>query len=94
VSIAGKSPKDFTGREYKQLAPKYYFFRKYKLDGDSEFYTQQYQAEVLDLLDPKEILRDLGEDAVLLCYEKPGQFCHRHLVSAWFREHEINVTEL
>jgi hypothetical protein len=94
VSIAGKTPEGFTGREYKQLAPKFWFFRKYKLDGDERFYTLQYQEEVLDQLDPKEVLRDLGEDAVLLCYEKPGLFCHRHLVSAWFREHGINVTEL
>ena len=21
---------------------------------------------------------------VLLCYEKPGDFCHRHLVADWF----------
>jgi hypothetical protein len=92
VSIAGKTPESFTGRRYRQLAPRYWFFHKYKLDGDADFYTQQYQAEVLDKLDPKEVLRDLGEDAVR--YEKPGQFCHRHLVSAWFREHGINVTEL
>ena len=83
------------GREYKKLAPKYYFLHKYKLDGDEEFYTQQYQAEVLDQLDPKEVLRDLGEDAVLLCYEKPGQFCHRRLVAKWLEEKlGIEVKEL
>lgn len=95
VSISGKAPEDFHGREYKQLAPKYWFFKKYKLDGDAEFYTAQYQAEVLDLLDPKEVLRDLGEDAVLLCYEKPGQFCHRRLVAEWLEEKlGIEVKEL
>jgi hypothetical protein len=95
VCIAGKVPEGFPGRRYKQLAPKYYFFRKYKLDGDAEFYTQQYQAEVLDRLDPKEVLRDLGEDAVLLCYEKPGQFCHRRLVAKWLEEKlGIEVKEL
>ena len=95
VSIAGKTPENFTGRKYRQLAPKYYFFRKYKLDGDAEFYTSQYQAEVLDQLDPKEVLRDIGEDAVLLCWEKPGQFCHRHLVAKWLKEKlGIEVTEL
>ena len=95
VSIAGRSPKDFEGREYKKLAPEYWFFKKYKLDGDAEFYTQQYQAEVLDQLDAKEVLRDLGEDAVLLCWEKPGEFCHRHLVAKWLKEKlDLEVTEL
>jgi hypothetical protein len=95
VSIAGRAPKDFSGREYKVLAPNYWFFQKYKLDGDFDFYTEHYQAEVLDLLYPEEVLRDLGEDAVLLCWEKPGEPCHRHLVAKWFKEKlGIEVMEL
>jgi len=95
VSIAGRAPADFTGRECKKLAPRLWFFKKYKLDGDTEFYTQQYQSEVLDQLDPQEILWEVGEDAVLLCWEKPGKFCHRHLVAKWLSEKlGIEVTEL
>lgn len=95
VSIAGKSPKDFQGREYKKLAPKFWFFQKYKIDGDANFYTEQYRSEVLDKLNPIEVLQDLGEDAVLLCWEKPDQFCHRHLVSQWFKEKlGLEVTEI
>ena len=37
VSIAGKPPSWFTGK----LAPKKWFFDKYKLDGDEEFYKRQ-----------------------------------------------------
>jgi uncharacterized protein (DUF488 family) len=37
-------------------------------------------------LDPHKIVEELGEDAVLLCYEKPGDFCHRRLVAAWIKE--------
>ena len=92
VSISGKSPVGFIGREYKKLAPKYWFFKKYKEDGDQEFYTKQYEKEVLSLLDPKKVLEDLGEDAILLCYEKEG-FCHRHLVSKWLNENGIQCTE-
>jgi uncharacterized protein (DUF488 family) len=95
VSIALSNPKNFMGREYKALAPNGWFLRKYKLDGDVDFYTEQYQAEVLDQLDPKEVLRDLGEDAVLLCWEKPGEFCHRHLVAQWLKEKlGIEIKEL
>lgn len=95
VSIAGKAPDGFKGREYKKLAPKYWFFIRYKQDGDEKFYTAQFQAEVLDKLDPKSVLEDLGEDAVLLCYEKPGKFCHRRLVAKWLEENlGIEVKEL
>ena len=87
VSISGKSPDWFVGREYKKLAPKFWFFQKYKKDGDTDFYIEQYQKEILDRLDPKQVFADLGSDAVLLCWEKSGEFCHRRLVAAWLEEH-------
>lgn len=30
---------------------------------------------------------------VLICYEKPCDFCHRHLVADWFSSHGIQVEE-
>lgn len=29
----------------------------------------------------------------LICYEKPNDFCHRHLVAEWFRSHGIECKE-
>jgi hypothetical protein len=29
----------------------------------------------------------------LLCYEKPSDFCHRHLVAEWLREHGVRCNE-
>lgn len=29
----------------------------------------------------------------LICYEKPNDFCHRHLVADWFNKYNINVEE-
>ena len=95
VSIAGKAPEWFTGRQYKKLAPKFWFFQKYKNDGDEIFYIEQYQKLVLDILDPKQVFDELGKNAVLLCWEKPGKFCHRRLVAAWLEKHlEIKVPEI
>ncbi len=91
VSIAAKAPFWYKGREYKKLAPKYGFFKKYKLDGDEEYYTKQYYKEVLDKLDPQKVYEELGEDAILLCWEKPGQFCHRHIVAKWL-EKALGIT--
>lgn len=90
VSIAAKSPDFYKGREYKKLAPKYWFFKKYKDDGDEEFYTKQYCKEVLDKLDAKEVYEELGEDAVLLCWESSEKFCHRHLVAEWL-ENKLDI---
>jgi hypothetical protein len=60
-------------------------------------YTTRYRAEILDRRDAGTVagdLRDLaGPDAILCCWEKPGRFCHRHLVAAWLREHGYDVEE-
>jgi uncharacterized protein YeaO (DUF488 family) len=32
-------------------------------------------------------------DYTLLCYEKPGDFCHRHIVAQFLREHGIPCEE-
>jgi len=45
-------------------------------------------AAILNRLDPNSILNAIellsnGKDCALLCYEKPSDFCHRHLVADW-----------
>jgi hypothetical protein len=52
-----------------------------KADYDARF------AELLAQLDPAEIYQTLGENAVLLCWEKPGDACHRRLVAEWIEQH-------
>ena len=42
-----------------------------------------------------ETYNDEGFEAlVLLCYEKPHEFCHRHLLSALMRKNGFDVVEL
>ena len=95
VSIAAKSPDFYKGREYKKLAPNYWFFKKYKDDGDEEFYTKQYYKEVLDKLDPKEVYKELGENAILLCWEGKDKFCHRRIVAEWLLNNlDVEIKEL
>lgn len=61
-------------------------------------YTRHYMA-MLGKLDYGEIVNlleslSLGRDVVLLCYEVPGVFCHRHLVADWISQHgEYRVGE-
>jgi len=95
VAIVAFPPKWFKGRVYSKLAPKPWFLKKYKEDSDQEFYIKHFYIEVLDRLDPKKTYEELGKEAILLCYEAPGKFCHRHLVAAWLKEKlGIEVEEL
>ena len=96
VSIAAKAPDWFTGIQYKVLAPSYELLMKYKEDHDEAYYRKCYKEQVTDLLDPNIVAKDmvsLGQDVALLCYEKPEDFCHRHLVGKWLDDHGISCEE-
>ncbi|MFZ4440750.1 MAG: DUF488 family protein, partial [Syntrophales bacterium] len=58
-------------------------------------YSEIYRGEILDKIDAERAFNDLGEDAVLLCWEKPGTPCHRRLIAEWFYDClQIKVNEL
>jgi uncharacterized protein (DUF488 family) len=64
------------------------------LNDDEATYRAAYQ-KILDRLDPRKVYDELGEDAILLCWEKPGEFCHRRLVAEWIEAHlGVKVPEL
>ncbi len=89
VSIALKTPAWFQGRRYPDLAP-----RLDMLAMEEEDYRREYQT-ILDRLDPKQVYDDLGEDAIMLCWEPAGAFCHRRLVAEWLEERlKVQVPEL
>jgi hypothetical protein len=77
VSIARGSPRGFTGKKELRLAPTWPMLKMQKSEYDARF------AELLAKLDAAEIYQTLGENAVLLCWEKPGDACHRRLVAEW-----------
>lgn len=97
ISIAAKAPVWYKGAEYKKLAPKWSFYSEWKNGshkGDNEYYTKHFKEEVLDNLDPEQVLKELegfsgvsSDNIILLCYEKSADFCHRHLVADWLSEH-------
>lgn len=81
VSIALWPPRGWGGRRYPALAP-----RRNMLKLDEANYRVEYQ-KILDDLDPRKVAADLGPDAILLCWEPPGKFCHRRLVAEWLEAH-------
>lgn len=88
IAICGKSPDWYEGLEYKKLAPKLKFFQEWKKNGDDEYYIDCFIEQVLNKLDAEEVYEELAalanaDACVLVCYERPGEFCHRRLVAAW-----------
>ena len=78
IGISQGVPKWFDGEVFKALAPTWQMVRM----KDMEKYTQLYKSEILAKLNPVK-LADLLDDTILLCWEKPGEFCHRRLVAEW-----------
>ncbi len=81
------------------LAPTSELLSLYKQDKiNIEEYIKIYntQLEELDVIDIVTRLHKYNCDryVVLVCYEPPNKFCHRHLISAWLRKHEYISHEL
>lgn len=98
ISICGKAPSFYMGIQYKKLAPKYSFFSQWKITHDNNYYIKHFNKEILDKLNCKEVYEELkslseNKDIVLICYEKPSDFCHRHLVAEWFNKNKIKCEE-
>lgn len=52
------------------------------------------QIQMLNSITNCPIWANPNINIVLLCYEKPDDFCHRHLVADWLSSNGINVKEL
>ena len=77
VAICRYPPKYYRGRRYSLLAPPGWMI---KLTGPT--FDQAY-GQILAALDPATVAQELGEDAILLCFERDRAQCHRGLVAAW-----------
>ena len=99
ISICGKAPSWYDGLQYKKLAPKYGFFMKWKETHDNDYYIKHFNEEVLNCLDVEKIVNELyymsgyDKDIALVCYEKPSDFCHRHLVADWLNKNGFECKE-
>lgn len=89
IGIALFPPQWFHGISLKQVSPtKSILFAK---DQTQEEYTRRYKSEVLAQQDMSQFLRTVelaggGQDVALCCYEKPEDFCHRHILADWIKE--------
>ena len=100
ISICGQAPDWYKGLQYKKLAPKYKFFMEWKENKDNNYYIECFNEQVLDKLCPHHVVFDLYNllisedyDVCLICYEKPNEFCHRHLVAKWLNDNGYECEE-
>ena len=103
ISICGKAPDWYKGLQYKKLAPKYDFFMKWKENHDNDYYIKCFNEQVLSTLKADDVVFELTDivyyikgtdmDIALICYEKPSDFCHRHLVADWLNQNGFKCEE-
>lgn len=92
ISISGDRGKSvgYTGKSLTKLAPKLSFCKtwhdnigKVSEEENNKFYIEEFYDKVLKNLDPEEVLMELPDRSILLCFEENDKFCHRHLVAFW-----------
>lgn len=90
VSISARWPHYFRGRWYNKLTPSWEMINGIKHGNWSE---RDYVEAYLYLLnhtrrlDPFDVVDDLVDGSILLCYEVSSDFCHRHIAAEWIQQH-------
>lgn len=103
VGICALPPAWFDGPNYASVAPSKDMLFQMKKEPDEVRYKQRYYDEILCAFrfHPEYLINGLASisgpehsDIALCCFEKPGDFCHRHLLAEWITERTgIEVTE-
>lgn len=91
IAISASIPKSVRMTMYQKLAPSYDILMTWKRTPDREKYIKDYNEQILSRLDANKVVNELyrlshGKNVALICYEKPEDFCHRHLVAEWLTE--------
>lgn len=99
ISIARSQPRGVSLLQLPELAPTYNMLMRYRTDGDWGAYKRDYAEHVLSRLKPEEVVQTImklsgGRSAALLCWERKGANCHRHLVADWLYKAGYHVKEL
>lgn len=100
IAICRFPPKSWYGSRAYSLMPTLKALKDYQDTGDEEVFRKRY-FEGIDGLDAKRLAKVLEQmnpnsdthDVVLVCYEGPEKFCHRHLVAEWFNANGIECRE-
>ena len=101
VSISLHPPKWFNGLCYKKVSPTQQILDDWHAHYDEKNYKIEYEKQVISNLVARDIVLDLikltenkYDTIVLLCYETPDKFCHRHIVAEWLTKNGFPCKEL
>lgn len=95
IAVSITVPEYWKGEIVRELNPPFSLLNQYKkgLITDSE-YVKIFNKKVLDNLDILEIANKVN-NKVMLCWEKSGKLCHRHIIAAWLKKNlNVEVVEL
>lgn len=103
IAVSLYPPKGWKYPVYKRLAPTPKILKEYKENNRQSSYVINFDKTVLMKLNAESVMREImricpeGKIPCLVCYEKPGDFCHRHLVANWLHNkggYEVKEYEL
>lgn len=104
IAICRGVPKWYNGPVFQDLAPSWATLNAYKNSTNKAEAEQQYIKEFLqdlDKLNATDIVAQLSkvydvniDEVCLICYEKPSDFCHRHLVANWLKNNGYKCEEI
>ena len=100
VGICNKVPQFFKNPNLESVAPSNSILYEYKnsaqTDADRDRYKERYINEILCAyrFHPEYLTERLeyfssqedDKDIALVCYERPEDFCHRHILAEWLNE--------
>lgn len=103
IAISLYLPKGRQYLHYPKLAPSQELLQNYRSPSAcavmnvERYYIEEYNDQLFEL-NPQTVWDELcaiagDAEPILLCYEKPGQFCHRRLVAKWFEVELGQVVE-
>lgn len=87
-------PKFVNCPQLKNLCPTGYMLSS---SCSHETYLELYN-KILQKQNAEDVIRQIeslsnGKDVALCCYEKPSEFCHRHLIAEWLTKNSNLIVE-
>jgi len=91
IGISLVVPEWYVGVRMLDLAPTSDMVFSIKRDRHG-YNKRKYVRDYIDLMhdrkiNPHALIKSLPTGTLLLCYESPEDFCHRHVLADWIKEH-------
>lgn len=94
IAICRGLPVWWEGEAFEDAAPNWNLVSAYK---QGRLSPEEYEVRYREQLDSSDILKKISvykdDDIAFICYEKPVDFCHRHIFAEWLREHGYEIEE-